>query len=217
MLSRTESHHSGRSRRFRCGGPSPVIVVACTRITGSCGFTPATSGSFAHSSSTVAGGAVAPSKIQLAVLLRRGAALAAGHRPCGECRHPSYVAYRDAWAAAWPVGGVPTAREMNRQLHGERLVRGTHRRRLHSMPWWELPDGALRLGSRGDSSIGPRNRVGGVDPRGLSRPIVEADARRGHRHHTAIVFGGTPGWLRGPNRCFGIFLTIVSPGVAASP
>jgi hypothetical protein len=32
---------------------------------------------------------------------------------------------------------------MNRQLHGERIVRGTHRRRLHRRPWRELPDGTF--------------------------------------------------------------------------
>jgi hypothetical protein len=34
---------------------------------------------------------------------------------------------------------------MNRQLHGERIVRGTHRRRLHRLPWADLPDGAFVL------------------------------------------------------------------------
>lgn len=66
-------------------------------------------------------------------------AFAAGHRPCGECRRAAYVAYRDAW------GGNPSAREMNRVLHAERLHRGTHRRRLHEVRWRELPDGAFAL------------------------------------------------------------------------
>jgi hypothetical protein len=71
-------------------------------------------------------------------------AFAAGHRPCGECRRAAYATYRGAWAAG--VGGaVPSAGEMNRQLHGERLVRGTHRRRFHRRPWRELPDGAFVL------------------------------------------------------------------------
>ncbi len=34
---------------------------------------------------------------------------------------------------------------MNRHLHGERIVRGTHRRRFHQLPWTELPDGAFVL------------------------------------------------------------------------
>src|SRR4051812_41966140 len=47
---------------------------------------------------------------------------AAGHRPCGECRRSSYLAYQRARGGA-------SAREMNRRLHDERIVRGTHRRR----------------------------------------------------------------------------------------
>jgi hypothetical protein len=75
-------------------------------------------------------------------------ALAAGHRPCGECRHASYIAYRDAWAYANP-NGPPTARDINRQLHTERILRGTHRRRLHQMPWRGLPDGAFVVDGEG--------------------------------------------------------------------
>lgn len=72
-------------------------------------------------------------------------ALAAGHRPCGECRHVGYTTYREAWADAQPGRPAPSARDMNRQLHAERLVRGTHQRRLHPMPWRELPDGTFVL------------------------------------------------------------------------
>lgn len=67
---------------------------------------------------------------------------AAGHRPCGECRHASYVAYRDAWADGLG-GGRPSAGDMNRRLHGERIIRGTHRRRYHELPWGDVPDGAF--------------------------------------------------------------------------
>jgi len=69
---------------------------------------------------------------------------AAGHRPCAECRRESYNAYRAAWAEGLGVD-VPSAKMMNRQLHGERIVRGTHRRRLHRLPWADLPDGAFVL------------------------------------------------------------------------
>jgi hypothetical protein len=67
---------------------------------------------------------------------------AAGHRPCAECRRGSYEAYRSAWAEALGVA-QPSANEMNKQLHGERIVRGTHRRRLHELSWTDLPDGAF--------------------------------------------------------------------------
>lgn len=70
--------------------------------------------------------------------------LAAGHRPCAECRRESYDAYRAAWAEGLGVP-APSAKQVNRQLHGERIVRGSHRRRLHQLPWAELPDGAFVL------------------------------------------------------------------------
>jgi hypothetical protein len=69
---------------------------------------------------------------------------AAGHRPCAECRRGSYDAYRRAWAEGLDVP-VPSAKEMNRQLHAERIVRGTHRRRFHELPWAGLPDGTFVL------------------------------------------------------------------------
>jgi hypothetical protein len=40
---------------------------------------------------------------------------------------------------------VPSAKLMDQQLHGERIVRGTHRRRIHQLPWADLPDGAFVL------------------------------------------------------------------------
>lgn len=69
---------------------------------------------------------------------------AAGHRPCAECRRGSYEAFRAAWAAGLG-GSLPSAAEMNRRLHAERLVSRTHRRRLHDMPWSGLPDGTFVL------------------------------------------------------------------------
>ena len=69
---------------------------------------------------------------------------AAGHRPCAECRRASYNAYRAAWVEGLGVE-VPSAKQINRRLHGERIFRGTHRRRLHDLPWTGLPDGAFVL------------------------------------------------------------------------
>lgn len=67
---------------------------------------------------------------------------AAGHRPCAECRRDSYNAYGAAWADALGVE-LPSAKDMNKQLHRERIARGTHRRRLHDVPWADLPDGTF--------------------------------------------------------------------------
>jgi hypothetical protein len=77
---------------------------------------------------------------------------AAGHRRCAECRRDSYNAYRVAWAEGLGVD-VPSAKMMNRQLHGERIVRGTHRRRFHRLPWADLPDGAFVLLDRSPTIV----------------------------------------------------------------
>ncbi len=70
--------------------------------------------------------------------------LAAGHRPCALCRRGAYDAYRAAWVDA--LGGeTPSAKEINRRLHRERIFRGTHHRRTHALPWASLPDGAFAL------------------------------------------------------------------------
>jgi len=71
-------------------------------------------------------------------------AFAAGHRPCAECRRASYDAYREAWAQGLGMER-PSAKEINRRLHSERIFRGTHRRRLHPMSWSDLPDGSFVL------------------------------------------------------------------------
>jgi hypothetical protein len=97
---------------------------------------------------------------------------AAGHRPCALCRRADYNAYRQAVAAA--AGKVPRlARELDAQLHAERIHRGTHRRRLHEMRWSELPEGAFVLHDERpalvlDGRLAPWGLSGYGDP--LSRP-----------------------------------------------
>src|SRR5215469_15177271 len=54
---------------------------------------------------------------------------AAGHRPCAECRYADYRAYQHGWSKELGVP-LPSAKEMNKQLHAERITKGTHRRRL---------------------------------------------------------------------------------------
>src|SRR6202045_5444043 len=55
-------------------------------------------------------------------------ALAAGHRPCFECRRADAEAFRRAWPSRVP----PRAAEMDATLHSERLSRG--RIRIHAAP-----------------------------------------------------------------------------------
>jgi hypothetical protein len=69
-------------------------------------------------------------------------ALAAGHRPCALCRRGSYEDFRAKLGEGLGIE-APRARDLDRLLHGERLHRGTHRRRLHEVPWPSLPTGTF--------------------------------------------------------------------------
>jgi len=52
--------------------------------------------------------------------LDEATALAAGHRPCAECRRADYKRWQAAWAAAFP--GAPTGADaMDERLHADRL------------------------------------------------------------------------------------------------
>jgi hypothetical protein len=78
---------------------------------------------------------------------------AAGHRPCAECRRAAYQAYQAAWADGLGTE-IPRAATINQRLHAERIVAGTHRRRLHEAPWPDLPGGAfVRLEGTGAPAV----------------------------------------------------------------
>lgn len=72
--------------------------------------------------------------------LDEAVALAAGHRPCAECRRGDYRAFRDAFEAA--NGPVATAAEMDRRLHAARVTR-TRQQVTHEAPAETLPDGTF--------------------------------------------------------------------------
>jgi len=95
--------------------------------------------------------------------------LAAGHRPCAECRRSAYEAYRAAWAEGLGVE-PPSARLINRQLHAERIIRGTHRRRLHAERWPNLPTGAFVLLDDGTPALVNGRRLTPWTPAGYERP-----------------------------------------------
>ncbi|GAA3248256.1 hypothetical protein GCM10017691_58260 [Pseudonocardia petroleophila] len=71
-------------------------------------------------------------------------ALAAGHRPCGECRHAAYLAYREAVAAS--LGAPVRAGDLNRALAAERLRPGRGLDRARDRRTWrgtDVPDGTV--------------------------------------------------------------------------
>lgn len=67
-------------------------------------------------------------------------ALAAGHRPCFECRRAEARRFRAAFAEGNPGAG-PAAPELDRKLHGERSEPLNSRPRLASVE--NLPDGTM--------------------------------------------------------------------------
>jgi hypothetical protein len=67
--------------------------------------------------------------------------LAAGHRPCGECRRDRYQAYKRAWGSVWP-GEPAGAAAIDARLHADRLA-APGVRRTYQAPLAGLPDGAM--------------------------------------------------------------------------
>ncbi len=74
--------------------------------------------------------------------LDEATALAAGHRPCFECRRADARGFADAWARAVGVDEPPKADAMDRILHAERLTPLSAR---PSVALADLPDGAAVL------------------------------------------------------------------------
>ena len=67
--------------------------------------------------------------------LDEATALAAGHRPCAECRRAEYRRFQSCWRSCF--GGDARADDMDAVLHEHRLERRrkrTHRRRLDGLP-----------------------------------------------------------------------------------
>jgi hypothetical protein len=71
--------------------------------------------------------------------LDEATALAAGHRPCAECRHADYQQFRRLWARC---NGEPVSADLiDQQLHSERLM-GRRGKRTYRACLADLPDGA---------------------------------------------------------------------------
>ncbi|HET6866183.1 MAG TPA: hypothetical protein VFH80_09675 [Solirubrobacteraceae bacterium] len=86
---------------------------------------------------------MAPGRFTELFFLDEATALAAGHRPCAECRRSDYTRFCDLWLTLHP--GQIGADAIDAQLHGERIAAGTRERLLHESPYSKLPDGAFVL------------------------------------------------------------------------
>ncbi|MEZ5102156.1 MAG: hypothetical protein R3C15_20600 [Thermoleophilia bacterium] len=122
-------------------------------------------------------------------------ALAAGHRPCYECRRADALAFAAAVARAEGLERAPTAGELDRRLHRERLDGRV--RRLHRLDAADLPDGAVV--ASGDAFLALR------DDRALAwtpaawlpagaRPDGELDVLTPPTALAALAAGFAPRW-----------------------
>jgi hypothetical protein len=82
-----------------------------------------------------------PNRLTELYFLDEPTALAAGHRPCGECRYADYQRFKAAWALAHPDDPAG-AREIDRRLHADRLDDDGHHR-TYQEALSALPDGAI--------------------------------------------------------------------------
>jgi hypothetical protein len=98
---------------------------------------------------------MAPGHYTELFFLDEATALAAGHRPCAECRRQRFNAFCAAWAVAHGSAGEsrrPTAAEIDGRLHAERVGPERSKRSYVASPD-ELPDGVfLRVPGWGDGA-----------------------------------------------------------------
>jgi hypothetical protein len=87
---------------------------------------------------------MSPGRYTELFFLDEATALAAGHRPCFECRRGDARAFAQAWAQGIGLGTPPRAGEMDAALHCERVGPG-RLHPTHRLPGDDLPDGTMIL------------------------------------------------------------------------
>ena len=144
-----------------------------------------------------------PSRYTPLFFLDEAVALAAGHRPCAECRRPAYTAFRDLVAASHGFQRLP-APELDRILHDERWDARRRTRRLLASPWPDLPDGAFVLVDAGPALVlgdglvpwRPVNAYGARLPRpdaGTAAVVTPASSVEALRRGYPVEIGDLPG------------------------
>jgi hypothetical protein len=85
-----------------------------------------------------------PNRYTELFFLDEATALAAGHRPCAECRYKDYQHFRRCFTAVVPGsdGRLPSADEIDARLHDDRLL-GRGVRKTYSEDIAALPDGVF--------------------------------------------------------------------------
>jgi hypothetical protein len=112
---------------------------------------------------------MAPGRFTELFFLDEATALAAGHRPCAECRHADYRRLTDLWGELHPHQRGADA--IDEQIQDERILTSTRERRLHQLPFNRLPDGVLVVHD-GTPHLVIGDRLAQWSPSGYTEPIV---------------------------------------------
>jgi hypothetical protein len=150
---------------------------------------------------------VQPGRFTELFFLDEATALAAGHRPCAECRREDFVRFRQGWAETHP-GQSLLVDDIDRILHAERLAPGGTSR-LHEATLADLPDGSMvAVDGRpwlvlGDELVAwspfgydqPQARPGSVRVLTYTPPSIVAVIRSGYRPgiHPSAAGSSSPG------------------------
>ncbi|HEX6211108.1 MAG TPA: hypothetical protein VF136_10045 [Methylomirabilota bacterium] len=94
---------------------------------------------------------MAPGRYTELFFLDEATALAAGHRPCCECRRADFFRFQAAWRSAFPEIDA-SAPAIDRTLHQARVDRRTRRQIRFEASLDDLPDGVFVLLGDGPSS-----------------------------------------------------------------
>jgi hypothetical protein len=152
---------------------------------------------------------MSPGRYTELFFLDEAVSLAAGHRPCAECRRERYNAFREAWRRGQGGGEAPRAGEMDVDLHRARVDRQgrkvTYEAELDSLPngcfvemerapflVWDdslmlwMPEGYARKHLRPDGL-----RVTVLTPRPIVECLRQGYVAGAHRSSGATPVSGT--------------------------
>lgn len=118
---------------------------------------------------------MSPDRYTELFFLDEAVALAAGHRPCAECRRARFNEFKEAWRRAEkrPPGEFLYADEMDEQLHTARI--GKHKRKItYEAPLRSMPDGCF-VGIAGASYLVWGNGLALWSPEGYTEKRPSPD------------------------------------------
>jgi len=101
--------------------------------------------------------------------LDEATALAAGHRPCGECRRTRYNEFKTLWSQA--NGGIESIKIalIDKQLHTERAIKGGGKLTYEAL-MSDVPSGAM-IAVEGEPYLVWRDKMYGWSHHGYGEPI----------------------------------------------